>query len=80
MKDERQYWIRSVSSDRLTILIAVCGKNAYSTKASAVGAKSELLSIRTKHFQHNIQDVNKAFLLKEREIAFRRESKSDVLF
>ena len=36
--------------------------------------------MRTKDFQYNIQDVNKAFLLKEREIAFGRESNSDMFF
>ena len=34
----------------------------------------------TKHFQHNAQDVNKAFTLKEREIAFGGEKNHVVLF
>ena len=55
-------------------------KNAHGTRASAVVTKSDLLFMRTKEFQHNIQDVNKAFLLKEREIAFGGESNSGMLF
>ena len=80
LKEERQHWSRPGGGDGLTILIAVYGKNAHGTRASAVVAKSELLSMRTKDFQHNIQDVNKAFTMKEREIAFGGESNPDVLF
>ena len=80
LKEERKCYIRPGGGDGLTILIAVHGKNSHGTRASAVVAKSELLSMRTKDFQHNIQDVNKAFLLKEREIAFGGESNPDVLF
>ena len=36
--------------------------------------------MRTKDFYHNIQDMNKAFTLKVREIAFEGEDKSDILF
>ena len=36
--------------------------------------------MRTKDFQHNIQDTNKSFILKEREIAFGSKSNSDMLF
>ena len=56
------------------------GKNTHSTRASAVVAKLELLSMRTKDFQHNIQDMNKAFLLKERDIVFEDESNPCVLY
>ena len=80
MKNKRQYWNRLGSGDRLTILIAVYGKNSHGTRASTIVAKSELLPMRNKDFQYNIQDVNKAFILKEREIAFGGESNFDVLF
>ena len=79
-KNERQYWLRPGGGDGTALLIAIYGKNIHGTRASAVVAKSELLQMRSKDFQHNIQDVNKAFLLKEREIAFGGENNPDVLF
>ena len=80
LKEDKQYWNRPSNGDGLTILIVVHGKNTYGTRASAVVTKSELLSIRTKDFQCNIQDTNKSFILKKREIVFGSESNPDVLF
>ena len=62
------------------MLIAIDSKNAHRTRASAVVAKAKLLQMKTKDFQHNIQDTNKAFSLKEREIAFGGENNTDILF
>ena len=36
--------------------------------------------MRSKDYQHNVQDMNKAFLLKEKEITFGVENDPDVLF
>ena len=80
LKDEEHHWKRPGGGDGGTLLTAVYSKNVHGTRASAVVAKSELLSMRSKDYQHNIQDINKAFLLKEKEIAFGGESNPDVLF
>ena len=66
MKDDEHHWKRPGGGDGGALLIAVHSKNVHGTRASAVVAKSELLSMRSKDYQHNIQDVNKAFLLKEK--------------
>ena len=80
LKEEEHHWKRPGGGDGGTLLTAVYSKNVHGTRASAVVAKSELLSMRSKDYQHNIQDVNKAFLLKEKEIAFGGESNPDALF
>ena len=51
-------------------MMSTCNKNAHGKRASVVVVKSHLLSMHTKDFQHNAQDVNKDFALKEREHAF----------
>ena len=80
LKDDRHQWIRPGGGDGTTLLIAIYSKNAHGIRASAVVAKAELLQMRSKDYQHNIHDVNKAFALKEREIAFGGENNPDVLF
>ena len=79
LNDKWQYWTRPSSSDRKTLLIAIYSKNTHGTRASIVVAKAELLAIRTKDFQYNIQDVNKVFLLKEKE-TFSSKRNLDILF
>ena len=73
LKEEECHWKRFGGG-------AACSKNVHGTQASAVVAKSELLSMRSKDYQHNIQDANKAFLFKEKEITFSSENNPDVLF
>ena len=80
IKEERVHWKRPGGGDGITLLIEIYSKNAHGTRASAVVAKSELLSMKTKDFGHNIQDVNDIFLLKEKEISFGGEINPDVLF
>lgn len=80
VKDDEYHWKGPGGGDGGTLLIAVHSKNVHGTRASAVVDKSELLSMRSKHYQHNVQDINKAFLLKEKEIVFGGESNPDVLF
>ena len=55
-------------------------KNTYGIRANIVVAKAKLLQMRIKDFQHNIQDANETFSLKEKEIAFGSKNNSDVLF
>ena len=73
-------WIRPAGGDGTTMLIAIHSRNVHGTRASVVVAKSELLSMRSKDFQHDIEDTNKTFLLKEKEIVFYGEENSDALF
>ena len=80
MKDNKHLWTRPGGGDGTTLLIEIYSKNGHGTRASAVVAKAELLSMRSKDFQHNMQDTNKAFLIKEKEIAFGGEDNPDVLF
>ena len=80
LKEEERHWKRPGGGHGGMLLTAVCSKNVHGTWASAVVAKSELLSMRSKDYQHNIQDVNEVFLLKEKEIAFGSENNPDVLF
>ena len=80
LNKERGQWIRPGGGDGTTLLIAIYSRNVHGTRVSAVVAKSELLSMRSKDLQHNIQDANKTFLLKEKEIVFGGEENPDVVF
>ena len=66
IKEERLNWKRPGGEDGISLLIAVYNKNVHGTRASAVVAKTELLSMKTQDFQHNVLDVNSIFLLKEK--------------
>ena len=80
LKEERVNWARPGGADGPTFLIAIFSKNSHSAEESVVMTKAELISIMTKDFQHDIQDMNKVFLHKEKEITFSREDNPDVLF
>ena len=62
--------MRPGGGDAITFPIGVHSKNVHGTRASAVVAKSGILSIRTKYFYHNIQDVNTFYAQKEHEIIY----------
>ena len=80
LREENHHCTRPGSGDGRTLLIAMHSNDVHGTRASAVVAKSELLSMRTKDFQNNIHDVHKSLLEKEREIDFRGKDNPDVLF
>ena len=54
IKEERLHWTRPGGGDGITLLIAICSKNAHGERVSTVVAKTELLSMKTKDFQHNV--------------------------
>ena len=55
-------------------------KSIDGIRASAAVAKTELLKIETKSFNHNIQCSNKLITAKNKEITFVGESNHDALF
>ena len=77
--DDEQKWLRPGGGDIPTLLLRTCEQNAHGTRASAIVAKSELLEVNTKNFNHKIDDVNKFFNVKNTEIALGGEN-PDVLF
>ena len=79
LREEKHHWTRPDGGDGGTLLVSICSKNSHGTRASEVVAKVELLSMRTKDFQHNIHSVNKSFLEKEREITFGGEDNLEAL-
>ena len=72
--------MRPGGGDAIAFLIAAQDKNVHGTRASAVIAKADLLSTRTKDFHHNTQDVNTFCTQKEQEITCGGEQNPDVLF
>ena len=43
--DEKDKWIMTGARHGASLLIIICNKNAHSTRASAIVAKTELLSV-----------------------------------
>ena len=80
IKEERPHLKITSGGDEITFLIFVYNKNSHGRRVSVVVVKTKLLSIKTKDFQHNILDVNRFFLLKEKEVAFCGETNPDVHF
>ena len=52
MKEEMIYYTMPSERDGITLLIATCNTNGHGTRASAVAAKTELLSTK-KAFKDN---------------------------
>ena len=80
IEEEKHKWTRPGGGDGLTLLMCIYNKNAHGTKASAIIAKSELLEVNTKNFNHNINDVNSFFTLKNKEIGFSGEVNPECLY
>ena len=80
LQDDVVLFTRPGGGDGATLLISIYTKNSHGTVASAIVAKTELLSVNSKDFGHNIQDVNRFFHQKNNEINFAGQSNPDIVF
>ena len=61
------------------MIIAIYNKNTHGIRSSTLVHKTELLSMKTKDFQHNVLDANRMFFFKENDITLGGEINPDIL-